>query len=291
MKVWQVYRDVLVRNGIMQFGTEDGGGSTTVFTDSTLSLTTNGLAGGSLFVLTDAGGANAAPEGEVGRIASNTSTTITLTSALTTALADGDVVGWTTKEYKYESLLYMMNVALKDIGRIGIQDTSITTANSQTEYTLPTAIKQGEIRGVYIQLQTSDANDNRWWAIRDWRIIPATAGNTATLVLDQFSSGYNILIEYIGIHPDITAFSDSVHESIHPELARSALQYIMATRRAEQAIGTQKGFNQLYNKAASEYEAAKKAYPVWLPKLVNRHIVLKQPIREYQESTVGTVKL
>lgn len=290
MKVWKIFRDTFLANGLMFVGTYTGAGSSTIWTDSSLSLTASALIGGTAFVLYDAGGAGAAPEGEVKRISANSSTTIT-TTALTAALAAGDQFGYVSKEYRNEMLLPLMNIALGHIGRIGIQDTSITTAANQTEYTLPTAIKEGDIAGIYFQLETNDANDNRWWPLRTWQILPSTAGSTATLVLDQFQAGNKILIEYYGLHPTITAFSDSVHESIHPELARAALNYTLASRRSEGAIGSQAGFNQLYNKAAQEFEDAKRQYPVWLPQSRARRVSLDARVQDYFQSTVGSVRL
>lgn len=264
MKVWKLLRDTFLDTGIMRMGTETAGSSTTLFTDTSLSLTVDGLIGGTLYVLSDAGGAGAAPEGEFKVITDNSATTIT-TAAFSAANGIGDVFGYISKEFSTETLIPFVNMALNKCGDIGILDTSITTADNQTEYTLPTAVKEGRIRAVYLQTYDNDADDNRWFPITNWRIKTATAGNTALLITEQFASGYTLLIEYAGRHPVVTGASSEIHETIHPELAKAALKLVLANYRAEGAISSQDGFNQQFNKAQDEFDRAMRRYKIWLP--------------------------
>lgn len=288
MYAWELMRDAFTEIGSMQFGTETAGGSSTVLTDTTLSMTADGLIGGTAFVLSADG---AAPEGEYYKITDNTATTITL-ATLSAPIASGDVWGYISKEFKTESLLHLVNIGLDYIGQIGAQDTSITTADSQTEYTFPLTLKAGKIMGVYLQTNTSDANDNRWYPLNEWHVIPNVGGTTATLVLPQMASGHTILIEYVGLHPDVTAFDDFIHESIHPELAKAAFILALQNRRAEQAIGSQDSFNLLYNKARDTLDSMLIKHPVWKPDSKPRRLRIYEPrARGYNDSEPNRVRL
>lgn len=261
MYVWQLLRDVFTEIGSMYYATETAGSSQVLITDSTLSLTTDGYIGGTVFVI-KAGGA--APEGEIVRITDNDATTMTINS-LSANIDIGDEIGYISKEFRKESLYHLVNIGLDYIGLIGAVDTSITTADNQTEYTFPLALKSGVVKGVYLQTNDNDANDNRWYPIRDWQVEPDVAGSTATLIIPQLSSGYTIKIEYIGLHPDVEDYDDIIHESIHPELAKAAVILALQNKRSEMAIGSQDSFNLLYNKAKDTLEQMIIKHPVWVP--------------------------
>lgn len=256
--------------GIMTTGNVTGSPSKTVLTDANLGVTADNLINGVLFALD---GTNA---GAYRRISDNAATTITVPTAMTASFSTGDFYGYIKKEFRYQDMTLYSNMALLRIGNIGIKDTSITTANNQTEYTFPVALKEGDIRGVYFQSHTGDSDDNRWTPITEWHVEPGTAGNTSLIILPQLTASRTIKIEYVGRHPSITSGVSYIDEAIHPELAKAALKLVMGNRRTEQSMGSVDGYNQLYNKYREEFEEARMRYPVWIPKRVSKIFVGKR---------------
>lgn len=249
--------------GIMTTGqVTSGAPSKTVLTDSNAGLTADNLINGVLFALD---GTNA---GAYRRISDNAATTITVVSAMTASFSNGDNYGYIKKEFRYQDMVTYTNMALRRIGNIGIKDTSITTANNQTEYTFPIVIREGDVRGIYLQTNTNDSDDNQWIAITDWDVEPGTAGGTSLIILPQMAASRTIKIEYVGRHAAIASGVSNIDEAIHPELAKAALKVVLANRRTEGAIGSQDGYNQLYNKYMDELEQARIRYPVWMPRRV-----------------------
>ncbi len=267
MKVWEAIYDVFAEMGLLNQVGEATGGSTTTVADSTLSMDTDVKKGGSiiLFSTTDAG----APQGEIKRVASNTSTTYT-TSAFSASVGAGDLYAYVSKDFNVYELLPLVNMALKSkCPAIPQTDTSITTALSQREYTLPTAVKAGKIYNVQIQTNTGDSDDNRWAPIYNWKITYTAGGSTALLVLhDQPTKSRTIKIEYMAPHTTVTAFSDEINEALHPALVRSALKYQLNQSRNEEAIASQDGFRDLYNASRDEYQEALRMWPVPKPRQI-----------------------
>lgn len=259
MKVYELIRDTLMEMGIMETGNVTGSPSKTVLTDANAGLTADLLIKGTLYALD---GTNA---GSYRRITDNAATTITVVSAMTASFSTGDYYGFTKKDFRSQDMVLYVNMALMRIGNIGIKDTSITTASNQTEYTFPVALKKGDVRGIYIQGNTNDSDDNQWVNVHEWHIEPGTAGNTSLIILPQYESGRTIKIEYLGNHAAVTSGVSEIDEAIHPELAKAALKVVLNNRRTEGAIGTVDGYNQLYNKYDDELDKMRIRYPVWKP--------------------------
>ena len=263
MKVWEAYKRAFQSAGEFRYGKVTGTPSTTVITDSNLSLVTNKQANAMLMILktTDA----AAPQGEFHRIASNTSGAITVDTALSAQTTAGDLYAYTTKQFHPFSLYEIINEALEMLEAAGFKDTSITTASNQREYTLPLAIRNGWIRGVYLQTRTNDSNKNEWVPIYDWSVEPGTPGAAGIIVLPQLVPSRTIKIEYLGLHTEVTAFDDEIDNSIRPGLIKAALKLAFANIRTDTSLQTQKNFRQGYNKAKDEFEEALRKYPLWRP--------------------------
>jgi hypothetical protein len=207
------------------------GGSTTTAIDTKLEAELEGgnvddlYNGGTLIIIEDAGGAFAAPEGEASRIIDYdaATTTITVSPALTAAVASGDRILIAPPDFPLYDMIEVVNDGLKDLGELYKYDTSITTAANQTEYTLPLAVKGGKITNVEIQGTTTDANDNRWQPIPNWKEGFANAGSTGTFRIKQYPTGYNIRIEYKKVHPRVSAYADYIDEFFHPKLVEKAV--------------------------------------------------------------------
>ena len=153
-------------------------------------------------------------------------------------------------------MIILANDALTELGDMELMDTSITTAASQTEYTVPVTAKRKVLR---VQLQSvSDSNDNQWLDIRDYDIVPAAAGSTGLLIFAlQPTSAYNVKLWYMGVHGTLNAYSDAVNETLAPDLVIKALLIKALEWRVAEKRGTDDFVMQQYNKAVNEFEHEK----------------------------------
>lgn len=201
-----------------------GGSTTTVVDTNSIYTTDNSLVGGTVVVVWDAGGAGAAPEGEYSRITAYVASTETFTmDAVTSAVGAGDWIDLVKPTIPLQQMVQFVNDGLTGLGYIQGIDTSITTADSQTEYTLPVTAKTGDLVDILLQGQTGDANDNQWVSIKSkchWE--PAAGGTTGLLYTPQYASGYTIRFIYNGYHPTLTAYNSVLWEYIPKELAVAA---------------------------------------------------------------------
>lgn len=225
---------------------------------------------GTVIVVEDGGGSNAAPEGEFSRISDYDSATqtVTFSPVLTAAVASGDRVMIATPDFPIYDVIEVINDALKNLGEIPLLDTSITTAANQTEYTLPLALKGEQIQKVELQGITTDANDNRYADISNWKVVTAAPGSTGLLVLPQYPEGYTVRITYLGYHPRVTAYDDYISEYYHPELVHAvALAHVLQWKNDQRGVqGTaDNALLGLEQKAWSQYDRARVLYPIQIP--------------------------
>lgn len=259
MIVWELLRNTFADIGVLAFGKETAGGSQVLLTDTTQDLTIDEEIAGVAVIIS---GSN---QGDVVQITDNDATTLTVES-MTVNITIGDRFIW-QNEFREAELLLMVNRALDIIGRIpSVPDTSITTVAAQTEYTLPVAVKRGQIRGIYYQGEPDDANDNRWIPIRQNDEEASLAGTAGVLILKpQLPAGRTVRIEYMGLHPEVTAYDDNLSDKIHPSLAKAALKVAIGNTRAEGAINSARGYNLGSNKAEDELAAARTEHPIMPP--------------------------
>ncbi len=219
-------------------------------------------------IVRDAGGASAAPEGEMQRISSYVSGTYTHTvdTAFTVAPASGDYVAIANSDIPLREMYRSINDALVKVGEIPLVDSSLTSASQQTEYALPVALKRENLLRVEYQTNQNDTNDNQWSHISNFDIIPAAPGSTGLLVLPQLVSGRTIRLTYKGVHPVISTFSSTISEYIHPAVlipavTKEALSWYNAVNGGGNQYWLQKE-----NEAANDMEVAIRKYPIWTPK-------------------------
>jgi hypothetical protein len=223
------------------------GGSTTTVIDTTLSTrftSDDALIGGTAIVTYDSGGLGAAPEGEFQRIADYVASTTTFTTAaFSAAVAAGDKVTLVNPKIAHEQMRQAVNDGLADLGTITLVDTSLTTADDQTEYALPVGLKIKRLIDIQLQGTLADANDNLYQSIiSQSRYTPSAPGSTGLLTLPQLASGYTLKIIYEGVHPALTTYSSVVSETIQEGLAvaatiNEALTWL-ASKRGDSALGT-----------------------------------------------------
>lgn len=201
-------------------------GSTTELTDTTLldNYPDDYFVEGTVWVLYDAGGAGAAPQGEWGIVKKYGPEDFTLTfhSALTAQIASGDHYLLAHNAFSLYDINDAINRTLDEIGKTEYFDTSTTGAAAQTEYTLPAA--DIDVKRVYVQGTTTDSNDNRWKEVNGWSIQKTASGSADTLIMPYNPpSGYAIGIEYVGVHPQVYASTSTIDERVHiPQLVKRA---------------------------------------------------------------------
>jgi len=267
-----------MRLGQLTVGTATGG-STTTIVDSKLGGADDDWNNGAAFVIYDAGGASAAPEGEMKIISDYTASsgTVTVASAWSgsSSVASGDTYGITTPEYPLQQVIRAVNEALRTLGPMPLVDTTtLDTATQQTEYTYALAWKRNPPRNVWYQGRTGDANDNRWIEVNrgpgGWDYIPAAAGSTGLLILPQLVTGRDIRVLYDGLHPTVSLYSDTVNEMIDQDLAISATVYQALLWSNTRDGSTDRGKIQALNNAAVEKDNAIARWPIWRPKRQRR---------------------
>ena len=203
------------------------GGSASVITDSTLALNVNELVKGLVIVTRSHTAPGTAPEGQISSIASNTGTTITVSPAFTATVEIGDEIMVIRPKYALADWRRTANVALQALGDIPLWDTSLTMSAGKTEYTLPA----GVVEPLEVWMQTNtNSGDNEWVKMDGWRTQVALPGATKTLALqaDNVTPTYKLGIVYMGMHPTVYAYSDSIEIPI--ELAAGMLAWYMINR-------------------------------------------------------------
>jgi hypothetical protein len=277
--------------GIVKEGTATGGSTSTLLDSSGRTEADDYWNNGTAWLLYDAGGAAAAPQGEFASITDFASTGGVISTVWTVAPAAGDRYAIAKKRYRKADLIQAVNRALQDLGTIPVVDsTTITTADNQTEYTLPVAANT-DLRQVWLQTNDDDSNDNRWHLIHGWKIQHAVAGTGHTIILPtQYSSGYAIKLVYMAPHPDLNAYSDKLYETIHENMiiysaASKALEVQLARGIVSDEISRTLVFMQ---EKAME---AKRQHQPMIPRRTTRILTVGSESEYGDDETPGTVHL
>lgn len=210
--------------GQLTVGNKATGGSTTTVVDSTQANTArdNAWKNGAMFIVRDAGGASAAPEGQFQRISAftNSNGTFTVETAFSTAVAAGDIYGYASPYYPLRQIQELANEALRALGDVDLVDTTtLDTVSGDTEYAASVTWKRGRPIRVDIQTSTADAQDNQWQEWPDYEWVPAQAGSAGKIIFPDYPvASRDVRVWYRGPHPALLAYSDPVHESFDPEL-------------------------------------------------------------------------
>lgn len=250
------------------------GGSTTTAADSNANGAygddAEALQNGTLFVVRDAAGAGAAPEGEMRRISDYDGATITVDTAFSAAIAAGDTVAIGSSDFPLQTCIQAANRAVQSFGRMALVDkTSVVPATGQTEYTW--AVNWKYAPPFRIDAQTMDASGNNLWRELmkgDYETEPAVPGSTGLILFKEgvLTAGYDVRVWYWGIHPTMNAYNDPVSEAIHPNLAQAALIEKLTGWYVKQQNGKDNFWREAWNRAQNDLVLAKQQYPVWKPK-------------------------
>lgn len=259
--------------GLTQEGTATGGSTTTLIDTAFRNEPDDFWNKGTVWILRDAGGAGAAPEGEYATISDFVSSTSTMTiSPLTAAVAGGDRYAAMTKHVPLQVIVQQINRAIMDLGPVPYADvTSITTAEEQTEYALPIAAK----RDLYqVRVQTNDdVNDNRWQKVPNWGIEQADPGAAPRLIIPQYPAGYQVKLVYLADHPELQVASAVLSEYIPLErVIYPAVLYCLEWRKQRTGWRT---WDDMIDEYRRRVEAVKVSKPI------------KRPTRDYGFTYAG----
>lgn len=221
---------------------------------------------GKYIVITkDAGGAGASPQGRWALISSYAVDTYTITHAtVTDAVASGDECLLVSQSvFPFLDIVKAVNKGLYDVGWATFVDRSLTTAANQTEYSLPANVI--EVVDVRIQGITTDANDNQYYSITDWKVIPPTTTlSTAPLLyIPQYLAGYTIEIWYNGYHPELTAYSDIIQKYISkPLLVAATKAALLESYINKNGSKVDQSWKNMYSEAVQQRDILKQEQPI-----------------------------
>ena len=200
--------------GTLRVSTATGGDTTSILDTKRLEAddTWNG---GSAFIITDAGGASAAPEGEWARVSdfANTGGDITI-SAVTAAIAAGDTYGVSAGRYPLDVLISAINNEIIKHKIPRYDTTSLDIVAGQSEYDLPVGINGNNLIGVYESTST-DSDDNQWTPL-SWSVQEAATGSVHLLVIESrnVTSGNDIMLEYLSRLSPLYLATDEIDDIV-----------------------------------------------------------------------------
>lgn len=269
--------------GQLQVSTATGGTTTTIVDSKQVGEHgaddwKNGVA----FIVRDAAGASAAPEGEFQRISGYTDSTGTFTvdTAFSAAPASGDTFGWTGPRWGKSQMIRSINRALQSLGDLDFVDTTtLDSVASQTEYSWAVDWKRGKPKRIDIQTITNDANDNRWETVWDYDAIPAAGGSTGLIVFDrQPIASRDIRVWYESTHPKVNDYDDVIDERIHPELAKWACVVAALSWMNRRTQGAEQSIVSDLNDSRGMLEMVMRDHKVWRSKKKNNIFIVPQNV-------------
>jgi len=252
------------------------GGSTTTIIDTKLAnlgWNSDDFNGGMALLIRDAGGAGAAPEGESRQITDFVSSGTITVDAFSAAAASGDSYGVMTSRYPRGLLVSKINECLAEYGDVPTEDiTSLTTAASTSEYSLPVAAKK-DLRQVWLA-RTTTANDYRWQAAMNCYVEHGAANGVGKLIFNyQPTSGYKIKLVYMAAHGYVQADTDVISDYVAVDWLAIATAVKCARFRLgmpgsdEKQVTAQ--LNDLMNREAKHRAKRRLATPQKFPQLGN----------------------
>ena len=210
------------------------GGSTTTLVDTKRTESIDAFNGGTIWLITDAGGASAAPEGEWSRVSDWALIGTTATVDTMTAPANGDTYGIATGEYSLDILIGAINDELVKHKVVRYDRTSLDVIADTSEYTLPAGIRQDNLLNVYEETDT-DTSDSQPVPL-NFDVQTAAAGSQHKLVIESrnITTGNDLVLEYTTYLSPLYLATDVIDDSlpmarILDQAAASALAIAMKT--------------------------------------------------------------
>lgn len=270
--------DVLVQAGRNLDALIEGlatGGSTSTIADTfltSLGYQDDHFNGGTAFLIRDAGGASAAPQGESRLVSdfANTGGVVTVTPVFSAEPAAGDNYGVMANRFPKYQLISKVNESLQEMGDIPTVDiSSITTASADQEYAVPVAAKR-DLRQVWIARST--AAPYRWEPIQQYTVEGAGANSVGNLLFPfQPPAGFLLKLVYMAPHPYVQADTDKISDFVGLDWLSLAASVKAATWRMQQAGADEEDLTALANNLMSREARARawrrQAWPKSHPRL------------------------
>ena len=177
--LFDIALEVMRAVGETRYGTADSNGTTTTLIDSNLGGDDDDWNSGILFHVDDK---------EFSRITDYDSGTgtITILDAFSAGTESGDQYVVADAEYQLHDVIAAINQELATV-RYPVVDTStITIADEQSEYNLPSDCH--DLRQVYYEVQ-EDTNEHLWSPLRSWSVEKTAAGTADKLIINYHGIG------------------------------------------------------------------------------------------------------
>jgi hypothetical protein len=254
------------------------GGNATTITDSSLDgkFQANKFKNWVAFISRTTDGA--LPQGKYAIISAYANVGTATVPDLGANVENGDEYSFCKPDVPLYTLIKLCNDALKGLKRIPLVDTSLSVSASQIRYTLPLAIKGRLPLKVYFRHPTTFVRV----PAPNYDIEPAASGSQATLVFKKQSlvlnttnvfqsyNGWQIVIEYEGIHEPLTVYNSPVNETVPDELAVAAcVERVMRWKKYPRQRKTDVAN---WQAAKEEFEQAKRDHPIQLPIREENHL-------------------
>jgi hypothetical protein len=212
-------------------------------------------------VTRDAGGLGAAPELEYSLVSAYVDSSNTLTVGTITAVASGDSIMLAAQDkFPIEAVLFAANRALQKLGDIVLTDESITTSGTDQYYAIPVALKRQPPLAVYYK-RDSDAYKDI--PVPNWKFFPATAGTAGSIHIPDPLDDETLVLYYKGVHPQLTAYSSVIIETIHPDIAILATQIALFEWWNSLGNGSDLDIWKESTKWPQQLSLAKAENPIW----------------------------
>lgn len=212
----QVYRDL---HCDIVDGVATGGSATTIVDTglTTKPFTENRFKDWIAFISRSTDGLS--PQSKFGIATAYVKSTGTITiPTVTDAVGAGDEYAVCKPDIPLYTLIKLCNDGINDLFYAAV-DTSLTSSSGTVRYTLPVALKGLQPYNVYLR----DPSDYTLYNAPNWHIETAAPGSAETLVFKWAPwDAKTIVVDYKSLHPQLTVYSSSVSEKIHPRLALAA---------------------------------------------------------------------
>ena len=145
-------------------------------------------------------------------------------------------------EYQLHDVIAAINQELATV-RYPVVDTStITIADEQSEYNLPSDCH--DLRQVYYEVQ-EDTNEHLWSPLRSWSVEKTAAGTADKLIINYHGIGsdYDLKLVYVKRHSPLYSDTDKLDETVKMErivpgaVSHLLLRSLMDMNTADENIG------------------------------------------------------
>ncbi|MCK5603712.1 hypothetical protein KAR91_17630 [Candidatus Pacearchaeota archaeon] len=213
--------------GVLRVSTATGGDTTSCL-DTERTEANDTFNGGPFWLITDAGAASDAPEGEWAVVSgfANTGGDITI-SALTVGVAIGDTYGVAVGRYPLDVLKSAINNEIIKHKQVRYDRTSLDIIANTSEYTLPSGIRGDNLVNVYEETDTNTSDSQP--TPLNFSVQEAATGSQHLLLIESrnVTPGYDIVLEYMARLSPLYLATDVVDEvvpmaRILPEAAANA---------------------------------------------------------------------